>query len=813
MKVLLSIVLSASLLASGVTAFAGSSRLPLIPQPAEILEMKGSCQLSSNWKLQSQTRNADDEFALNLLRKEIKSDYGWDLENSTEASSKTIILKEKAAQPGDPELYKTQGYCLTLGKDQIIIEAPTSTGRYYGVQSLRQLIRASKSGRLPLLSIKDYPSLEIRGISDDISRGQVSTLENFIETIERLGYFKKNMYQPYIEDMFSFTIDPNIGRERGPITKEEMAKMVEIAKQNHINLCPVFETLGHQDRLLSLPQNRKFAEVQGPGTKPWSFSPVKEESFQFVTKLIDEVAEATPNPYFHIGGDESMDIGEGTSKDMVAKIGIGKVHARYYSRIINYIKEKYHRDVMLYGDMLLKHPDAMEEMPKDAFIVDWHYYPSSEYTTVRILKDAGFKNILVSPGVWGWANFYPNYIYAFNNINVFCNTARREKCRGSITSSWGDDGSENLRENNFLLYAYSAAAEWEQTSPDLDEVCQAFIPVNYGFTSKSMALAEKKLGLVNLPTTPYPARVFHTQPKIKEYDQEWLDLMQGIKKEMQEVRTTLAKEQKKARYYASHFKAMDHAAKRFIYLADSQILFDDIAENLGDTPYAQLPKEKQLQIRKDLETLKAELLDIHSEYAGLWMQNNKANMMSYQLNRLQRELVELQSFILKSQTGNLVREPRPQGYWLWYPDENATTKSELGDVAFKRILTLKDTPILVEMKAWADDKATFAFNGSDVYTIGYFDLPKFQNLTDKLQKGDNIITIKGNNLYGAAGIIFEINVTYPDQSKETIFADSDWMCTLKPEEGWEKTTQFGPGWIKAKILGKGAIIPWEHMEW
>ncbi len=810
MKRLLSVLLYSFLLAS---ISCGASPLSLIPMPAEIHPSEGSCQLSSQWKLQNQTNHPDDDYALDLISKEIQTDYHWTLEKTTQHQTHTIILREMAPRLDDPELFKTQGYRLLLEKSNIIIEAPTSTGRYYGAQTLRQLVRASKNGKLPRLKIKDYPSLEIRGISDDISRGQVSTVEDFEETIERLGYFKKNIYQPYIEDMFSFTIDPNIGIERGAITKEEMAQMVKIAKKNHIDLCPVFETLGHQDRLLSLPNNRKYAELQAPGTKPWSFSPVNEDAFQFVTQLIDEVAAATPNPYFHIGGDESEDIGEGTSKETVEKIGVGKVHAQYYSKLIRYIKDKYHRDVMLYGDMLLKHPDALEDMPKDAFIVDWHYSPQSDYSTVRILKEAGFKNIIVSPGVWGWANYYPNYIFAYSNISVFCDTARKEKCRGSITSSWGDDGAENLRENNFLVYAYSAAADWESASPDFNGFCQRFIPVNYGFTSQEMARAELLLGSVNLPSTPYSARVFHLAPKIKEYDAQWLNLMQGIKKDMLNVQKALKENQKYARYHQDHFRVMNHISKRNIYLADTQILTDKIAKTMGDTPYNQLPQEKKVQIRKDLNTLRNELLEIHSEYAGLWLKKNKAPLMSYQLSRLQKHLGELQEFIVKSQTGGLQRAPKPDGYWLWYPDENATTKSELGEVSFKRVLELKETPIFAELKAWADDKASFAINGIEIMGVGYFDQPKLKNISSKLKKGPNVLSISGTNLYGAAGVIFEINLTYPDQSKETLYADSNWMCTLKPEEGWQRTPQFSPGWVKASILGKGPIIPWEHLDW
>ena len=73
------------------------------------------------------------------------------------------------------------------------------------------------------------------------------------------------------EKVFRFDTDPEIGKERGAVTKKEMAQMVQEARKNHIVLTPVFECLGHQDRLLSLPENRKYAEVQDQNETPWSF--------------------------------------------------------------------------------------------------------------------------------------------------------------------------------------------------------------------------------------------------------------------------------------------------------------------------------------------------------------------------------------------------------------------------------------------------------------------------------------------------------------------------------------------------------------
>ena len=323
---ILRVFLAFCLLFFSTQSFAATKYLKLIPKPKEVNFTKGETALSSDWKVCFWSENSDDAYAAELIAGEARDCFGWNWEIGPKTPQKQyILIREYTPGEEEPDLFSEQGYLLFIEENKIIIEAATATGRFYGAQTLRQIMRNTKRGRVPRLKIKDYPSLEWRGLSDDISRGQVSKLDDFKEIIRRLAFYKKNLYQPYIEDMFRFETDPEIGKERGAITKKEMQAMAIVAKKNHVVLTPVFECLGHQDRLLSLPENLKYAEIQDPKETPWSFSPVNEEAYQFVTQLIDEMAEAAPSPFFHIGGDESWDVGKGTSKNEVEKKGVGRV--------------------------------------------------------------------------------------------------------------------------------------------------------------------------------------------------------------------------------------------------------------------------------------------------------------------------------------------------------------------------------------------------------------------------------------------------------------------------------------------------------
>lgn len=75
---------------------------------------------------------------------------------------------------------------------------------------------------IPGVSIRDWPQQKIRGITDDLSRGQVSTMENFKKIIHFLSRHKLNAYSPYIEDIFVFKKYPMLGKGRGEVTATEI---------------------------------------------------------------------------------------------------------------------------------------------------------------------------------------------------------------------------------------------------------------------------------------------------------------------------------------------------------------------------------------------------------------------------------------------------------------------------------------------------------------------------------------------------------------------------------------------------------------
>lgn len=392
--------------------------------------------------------NFSESFRLKYGKK-LNLDYNLSKDNAIE-----LIVNPKFLIPNVSERILDQSYELSIIPSKISIIAKSEQGLFYGLKSLEQIIFLADTKTLPCVKIVDYPNMEWRGISDDISRGQVSTLENFKKIISFLARYKMNIYMPYIEDVFTFDAYPEIGKNRGALTKKEAAEIVKYAHENFIEVIPIFQTLGHYENILSLPEYLKLAEFPGAA----SLNVSSPEIYKFLETAFDELFEVFPSEYFHIGADESYDVALGESSFLLDSLSLAEIHLRHYLKVYEICSKK-NKKVLIYSDMLLHHQEVLDRLPKDIIIVDWHYRPQNFYESTKLFNQKGFK-YLVSPSVWNFTSSFPVYQNAFSNIKVIIENGIENNSIGVINSCWGDFGSETFRELNYWGYAWSAQCSW-----------------------------------------------------------------------------------------------------------------------------------------------------------------------------------------------------------------------------------------------------------------------------------------------------------------------------------------------------------------
>src|SRR5260370_18376312 len=118
-----------------------------------------------------------------------------------------------------PDLDK-QGYVIRVTDSGVLVAGRTAQGLFYGAQTLRQLLRPEGPGgktlAVPALVIRDWPSMEWRGVSDDISRGPIPTPHYFKMQICTLAEDKNNFSWVNIGHVFHLPTQPPASPKKAP---------------------------------------------------------------------------------------------------------------------------------------------------------------------------------------------------------------------------------------------------------------------------------------------------------------------------------------------------------------------------------------------------------------------------------------------------------------------------------------------------------------------------------------------------------------------------------------------------------------------
>ena len=344
------------------------------------------------------------------------------------------------ARPSLPK--RAEAYTLVIDRLGLRAEGFDKDGLYWALSTLEQLI--NDKNECPCLVIRDYPAFTLRYHHDDISRKQVSTVQDFKRIIRHLSRFKIKYYTPYMEDMLFLPSHPDIGKGRGCLTPQEVKAMRKEAAKYNVTIFPTFSLIGHQENLLQLKKYRKYAREVFQ--EPSSFDPAKKILRPFLKDLIKDVCESFPDsPYFHACFDEI----QGLSTEAIID------HANWCAKQIG----KYGKQMLMWIDMFKNH-DAIPEMEKLAdniVLVEWNYdKPGPEI-------DAYIKEGFQVSGLAGynnWCAFMPDFRQGKTNISNWAKVMKKLDGPGYGSSQWGDNGYENARDLPWNLFAYLGEVTW-----------------------------------------------------------------------------------------------------------------------------------------------------------------------------------------------------------------------------------------------------------------------------------------------------------------------------------------------------------------
>ena len=390
-----------------------ASSLRLVPFPKEVKIQTGRFALDRPLVLTTASEQAKllgEMIAGELKRAGVAAPKVQTVAPTGEAEKNALVLSTAGAK-GLGETHARAGatpedYVLQVHADGVRIQGQGPAGLFYGVASLCQLIRANRQGtNLPCLTIRDWPSIRWRAYQDDLTRGPSSTLDTLQREVRLGAGLKMNVFTYYMEHQYAFSKHPVIGPAGGSLLPEELKALVAYAQPWHVDILGNQQSFGHFYHIL---KHNEYAALSENASK-WVVSPVNEDSYRLLDDMYSEVIPLLPFPFFNVCCDETGGLGTGASKPLADKIGVGGVYARHLRRLHDLLKDKYGKRMMMWGDIILHHPENLKEIPTDTIMLTWGYHAEDSFENQIIPFAKSGYEFFVCPGVNNWNRILPDF--------------------------------------------------------------------------------------------------------------------------------------------------------------------------------------------------------------------------------------------------------------------------------------------------------------------------------------------------------------------------------------------------------------------
>jgi hexosaminidase len=437
-----------------------AAELRVVPYPRKVETTDARMPLRGTVTIGVASNDPEDRFAAGLLAEEIESAAKVKVRISGGSGGQIVLTRKGAAtELGD------EGYTIEATAKSVRVTARTAAGIFYGVQTLRQMVEPTG---IRGANISDWPAMRWRGLHDDLSRGPVPTTDYIKRQIRTSAEYKVNLYSFYIEHTYAYKNEPLIGPPGGSLTEDEVKELIKYARQYHVDLVPEQQTFGHLHHVLKFEKYADMAET------PYGhvLSPANPKTYEFIKSLYAEIVPLYPGPFLHVGGDETAELGQGQTKDMADKQGVGRVYFDHMKKVSE-ILAPYKKRLMFWGDIALNHPEFLKDLPKDIIVMSWGYNAAPSYDRqIKPFRDAGL-DLMVCPGVNNWNRIFPNLDQAIPNIRVFTREGQKAGAIGQFNTTW-DDYGDALFGMTWYPVVFGAAAAWQQGDSDPERFRAAF---------------------------------------------------------------------------------------------------------------------------------------------------------------------------------------------------------------------------------------------------------------------------------------------------------------------------------------------------
>lgn len=357
-----------------------------------------------------------------------------------------------------------QGYELEIAADKISITAHDEAGVFYAKQTLAQ-IAAQCPKKTKCLIVADYPDFPVRGVMIDISRDKVPTMETLYAFTDMLASWKINHLQLYTEHTFAYKNHYEIWKDASPMTAEQIRQLDKFCKERFIDLVPNQNSFGHMERWLKHEKYIYMAEAPDYVDTKWGrrrqhdLYPAEPNSIKFISELYDELLPNFSSPYFNVGCDETIELGNGRSKELCQQIGTEKVYLDFLLKIHQQVK-KHNKIMMFWADMIQHDPNIVKRIPNDSIAMIWGYDANHPFEKhCKTVAATGLK-FYVCPGTSAWLSIAGKTDNAKANLVNAAQNGLKYGAQGFLITDWGDCGDWEPIIAGYTGFAYGAALCW-----------------------------------------------------------------------------------------------------------------------------------------------------------------------------------------------------------------------------------------------------------------------------------------------------------------------------------------------------------------
>lgn len=318
-----------------VLAFSSNaSAYKIVPQPLEVVEAEGTYEIFRNTSVFVTDKSL-------LPTAHYLADYAEEflgmplavMEEPVIGAADGILLRLSDDVQGE------EAYRLSVTTDGgVVITASASSGVFYGVQTLIQLLPSRPGIRaiLKAVEINDRPRFAYRGLLLDVVRHYFPVV--YIKKyLDFMAFHKLNHFHWHLSDDQGWRLEMKCRPELtscgsfregeieglypgeykelpygGYYTREDVREIVEYAAARNITVIPEIDIPGHCMAVLATypelgtnpEEEKKCALTWGIYNKFNNVLAPKPATFDFLRDVFTELCSLFPGPYIHLGGDE-----------------------------------------------------------------------------------------------------------------------------------------------------------------------------------------------------------------------------------------------------------------------------------------------------------------------------------------------------------------------------------------------------------------------------------------------------------------------------------------------------------------------------